>query len=255
LEIDVFGIASPVRKAVRRSTFTIYHGLAVSLALHSAVILPFVFHLSALAPENPPMLVVELQGAAGQYQAEQKVQQETTGSASEQLEMMPPKPQNIAEPDDEPNPDTANHVDVATPPPAEAQPTPQAVQTKSEGADANNVKGGEERQDAQTISVESDPGFDRIRDYVKHLTKRVQSKLVYPSEGRRAGLHGTATVSFAILATGQIRPDTLKIVASSGQAELDASALKTVRASVPFKPPPKEMTIAISVAFERKPRY
>jgi protein TonB len=45
----------------------------------------------------------------------------------------------------------------------------------------------------------------------------------------------------------------LKIVESSGQPKLDASALKTIRASAPFAPPPKEMTVAIAVAFGRKP--
>jgi protein TonB len=59
-------------------------------------------------------------------------------------------------------------------------------------------------------------------------------------------------VSFTILASGQIRPETLKIVTSSGQPRLDGGALKTIRASVPFDPPPKEITIAIAVDFGRK---
>jgi hypothetical protein len=48
------------------------------------------------------------------------------------------------------------------------------------------------------------------------------------------------------------RPESLKIVAGSGQAKLDESALKTIRASVPFDPPPREMTVAIAVAFGQK---
>jgi protein TonB len=80
----------------------------------------------------------------------------------------------------------------------------------------------------------------------------VQAHLVYPDDGRRAGLQGTATVSFAVLRNGQIRPETLKIVTSSGQPRLDASALKTIRASIPFDPAPKEMTVAIAVDFGRK---
>ena len=106
---------------------------------------------------------------------------------------------------------------------------------------------------AQTIKTDPDPEVDRLKDYVKLLTKKVQANLVYPDEGRQAGLQGTATVSFTILGTGQIRPESVKIVASSGRPQLDASALKTIRASVPFDPPPKEMTVAIAVAFGRKP--
>jgi periplasmic protein TonB len=107
------------------------------------------------------------------------------------------------------------------------------------------------QQNAQTIKADQQE-IDRLRDYVKLLTKKVQSNLVYPDEGRQAGLTGTATVSFTILGTGQIRPETLKIVESSGQPKLDAGALKTIRASAPFNPPPKEMTVAIAVAFGRK---
>jgi protein TonB len=59
-------------------------------------------------------------------------------------------------------------------------------------------------------------------------------------------------VSFTILPSGQIRPESVKIITSNGQPKLDASALKTIRASVPFDPPPKEMTVAIAVAFGRK---
>jgi len=54
------------------------------------------------------------------------------------------------------------------------------------------------------------------------------------------------------VASGQIRPESLKVVSSSGQATLDASAMQTIRSSVPFDAPPKEMTIAIAVAFSRK---
>jgi protein TonB len=65
-------------------------------------------------------------------------------------------------------------------------------------------------------------------------------------------MQGAATVSFTLLANGQIRPDSLKIVESSSQPKLDASALETVRSSVPFESPPKEMTVAIAVVFGRK---
>jgi len=112
--------------------------------------------------------------------------------------------------------------------------------------------GAEERQKAQIIRQDPEEDINLLKGYVKRLTKKVQANLIYPEEGRQAGLHGAATVSFTILGSGQIRPETLKIVASSGQPKLDASALKTVRSSAPFDPPPKEMTVAISVSFGRK---
>jgi protein TonB len=79
----------------------------------------------------------------------------------------------------------------------------------------------------------------------------VQANLVYPDEGRRTGLQGTATVSFTILADGRLRTDSLKIVAAAAST-LDASALQTIRASAPFDPPPREITVKIDVAFGRK---
>jgi protein TonB len=87
---------------------------------------------------------------------------------------------------------------------------------------------------------------------VKVLAKKIQGNLIYPDKGRRSGLHGVATVSFGIRSDGQIRPETLKIVQSSGQSELDASALETIRACAPFTSPPEEVTVAIAVAFGRK---
>ena len=48
---------------------------------------------------------------------------------------------------------------------------------------------------------------------------------------------------------GQICPETLKIAVSSGKPKLDAGALKTITASAPFDPPPREMTVSIVVEF------
>ncbi len=59
-------------------------------------------------------------------------------------------------------------------------------------------------------------------------------------------------VAFTVLVSGQIRPGSLKIAESSGQAALDASALKTIRASAPFDPAPRELNLAITVDFARK---
>jgi TonB family protein len=55
------------------------------------------------------------------------------------------------------------------------------------------------------------------------------------------------TVSFVIQSNGGVRPDTLKVVKSSGQPVLDDGALNTIRAGAPF-PPPREMEVTIGVA-------
>ncbi len=291
---------------MRKPRFTIYHGLAASIAIHSALGLPVVLYALAPPPEEPPALVVELQGLVAETQTEEKVVQETKGQPSAEAAKPaenpaarqpvaetppppppeteptpsptpPPKPQAEAPPPPEPDAETPQPKEAETPQPKEAQtPQPKEAQTpqpqeperaqpkqaetppeaakartNSTAPGAANVKGDEEKEQAQTIKL-SEEEFDRLRKYVKGLTKRVQSHLRYPDEGRRVGLQGAATVSFTILSNGQIWPESLKIVESSGQQKLDASALQTVRSSGPFEPPPKEMTVAIDVVFGRK---
>src|SRR5262249_23587246 len=145
-------------------------------------------------------------------------------------------------------PAPAEVVKVAPVPPA-ALPRETPREEVEAGADRSQV--------AQTITPEQELERERIAEYVKLLSKKVKAKLVYPKEGRRAnerrkaGLLATATIAFTILADGQIRQESLRIVISSGQPVLDASALTAIRASVPFDPPPKVITVAIPVDFEK----
>jgi periplasmic protein TonB len=76
----------------------------------------------------------------------------------------------------------------------------------------------------------------------------VRANLVQPDTGKRS----SAVVAFTVLADGQIRQESLKVIASSGQSKLDQTAVKTVRTSVPFEPPPKEITVALTVDFGPK---
>jgi periplasmic protein TonB len=244
----------PETSTRRRSRFTIWHGIAASMLMHAAPAAPFVWYTLMPPPDEPSTLVVELQGAVADTQSEQKVQQEIKGVAEPDKDKPEPAKPAEAPPSDAPE-QHAVEDEAAMPPPA-PQPTEQKPQqsadAKSAGTGANTVTGVEERQIAQTIHVDRPTEIELLREYVKLLSKKVQTHLVYPDDGRKAGLQGTATVSFTILHSGQIRPETLKIVTSSGQPRLDASALKTIRASIPFDPAPKEMTIVIAVDFGRK---
>jgi protein TonB len=246
----------PENNKSRRSRFTIWHGIAASLLLHAAPAAPVVWYTLAAPPDEPPTLVVELQGAISDSQTEQEVQQETRGAAEQDK----PEPAKAASapPAEVAEEHPIDDQEATMPPPApqpqkpqEQKPQPPA-DAKSAGTGANTVAGAEERRIAQTIQADRPTEIELLREYVKLLSKKVQAHLVYPDDGRRAGLQGTATVSFAVLRNGQIRPETLKIVTSSGQPRLDASALKTIRASIPFDPAPKEMTVAIAVDFGRK---
>ncbi|WOJ89957.1 energy transducer TonB [Methylocapsa polymorpha] len=242
---------------MQKLRFTIYHGLAASAALHSALALPLVLRLPSEAPDEAPTLMIELQGVVADTQSEERILQETKGQAQEdEPELAESAPAQPPASETQPMPSGVEGAEspTAQPQPEEA-PTPRLAapkkETPSTAVGSENVKGGAESEKAQTIKL-SQEEISRLKEYVKLLTKRVQAHLVYPDEGRRDRLQGTAKVSFRILSNGQISATSLKVVESSGQPELDASALQTVRSSIPFAPPPKEMTVAIAVAFGRK---
>ncbi len=128
------------------------------------------------------------------------------------------------------------------------QPSPTApASTGNSGS--TNVDGVAEQQKAQTLAAEKMEETERLRVYLRMLTKKVQDNLLYPDAGRKDGLRGTASVAFTVQADGTIAPGTLRVATSSGQPRLDAAAMKTVEASAPFAAPPRVISIAISVVY------
>jgi protein TonB len=107
--------------------------------------------------------------------------------------------------------------------------------------------GTQQQRVAQAIKPKRQ-GRDELSEYVKGLSKKIKSNLSYENSGRRA----SAVVSFTIPTNGSVRSDTLKIVESTGQPKLDANALQTIRISAPFEKPPKPLTIAVVIDFERR---
>jgi protein TonB len=226
----------------RALKFTIWHGMAASLALHSALALPFVVHNLAPPPDDAEVLVVELQGMVSDTQAEEKVVKRAPDPPPPQQQPQPAPPPPQEAPPPEPQED-----DGARPP----EPQPQVSSPQQQPVpppQARQVQDPDEQQKAQILKVERDLEADRLRKYVKRLTKKVQAHLVYPNEGRK----GNATVSFTLTPDGQVKPGTLAIAVSSGQPKLDASALQTIRACAPFHPPPEQLNVAIVVDFKRR---
>lgn len=230
-------------------TFTIYHGLAASLAIHAALAAPFVLPNWNTDPDESERLVVEFKGVAATDQVEEKVAQETKGEETQdKVEAAKPEP---AAPPQEQEKEIPVEKEAERPaPPEEATASAQRpTETKSGEAGTNNVVGVTERQEAQTIRADPVTEAELLRNYVKSLSKKVQSNLAYPDNARDAGLKGGAFVSFTILPDGRVRSETLKIATSSGKPKLDAAALKTITASAPFDPPPREMTITVEVVY------
>lgn len=245
-------------------TFTLGHGFALSLALHGALLLPFLAVPEAEPMDEAPLLVVELQGLVSQTQNEQQVQQQTKG-APEQEAQDDARPEQKTQAAQAPTPDQPDKdvsetgTEAAPPPPAPEQKAEQApsqesatpAEAQSGHPGAANVAGAQEQKQAQTLAQEQDEA-ERLRTYVKALTKKVQENLAYPDAGRKVGLKGTARVSVSLEADGSVRAGSLKIAEGSGQPILDASALKSVQNSAPFGVPPRPLTVTISVTYGRK---
>ncbi|MDH4982416.1 TonB family protein [Hyphomicrobium sp. D-2] len=249
-------------------SFTLSHAVVASLFIHGALVLPFVLPPVATPPEDPPILVVELQGLDAPMQSEERVQKQTKGEGAprEAQAAAPetPPPQEASQPEQPPETEeppeevvedgTPQKAEDPSAEPQQSEPVPQQTQPSepvaaSAGASgAANVEGDLAQQKAQTIAQEQQEA-ERLRAYVRALVKKVQDNLVYPDSGRRKGLKGEASIGVSLQADGSIVPGSLRVVASSGQPQLDASALKTVEGSAPFAPPPRAITIAIAVVY------
>jgi protein TonB len=240
---QIAATSEPTRRSGRR--FTLLHGLSISLALHGAFCLPLVLNLSP-REEEPSALVFEMDGALSDSQSDEATEQDVKGAdptpapaAQAATDETETKPETDVRPDGE-IAQNARRAAAA------------ASEQKQASAGLENAAGGEEQRKAQTIDKTKGADDDLVMAYVKKLSKRIRSRLVYPSEARAAGLQGSATVAFTIAASGQIVASTVRVLVGSGQPALDASALKTVRMASPFAPPPREMSVAVAVVFSRR---
>ncbi|CAN2533328.1 hypothetical+protein [Methylocapsa aurea] len=90
------------------SRFTLYHGLAISLALHAALSLPYFLSRSAPEEDEQSTLVFEMDGLVSDEQADETVQQDTAGQtqqtaqAAAQAQQTPPQEQQPIEDDGAP---------------------------------------------------------------------------------------------------------------------------------------------------------
>ena len=96
-------------------------------------------------------------------------------------------------------------------------------------------------------SAPSEDAAAEIAGYSQHVAARIAAMKHYPEEARARAraAQGTAVVSFAIDAGGEVR--SAAIGRSSGDAGLDAKAVATVRRVGSFGPPPRGAPHTFSV--------
>lgn len=75
-------------------------------------------------------------------------------------------------------------------------------------------------------------GNAAVSNYPGKVRARLNRAFRYPSEAKRAGIRGTAVVSFTVSASGGISG--ARVVRSAGSPVLDAAALEAVQRAAPF---------------------
>lgn len=176
--------------------------MAASFAIHVAILLSVAWTMAPVF-EEAETLIVEYSGAEANEQAAERLKEQAGGSPGSKAEELPPHPMTQAGED---VPSDGATLEAKSPPANQRRPaTPVKAAPGSPGA--QEVAGADRRQEARHIQPRPETQSDPLRDYAKLLTKKVQSRLVYPETGRWAGLRGAAAVSFTILPDGALRPD------------------------------------------------
>lgn len=228
----------------RRRTFNFYHGLAISLVLHSSMALPFILdNWHRPDRDKHTKLQIDLFGMVADRQLEEKKRgQEAT----------PPRPRQVNKP--RKSPDTYKTVETAGPvlvekPEDKPIPVAQETQPLLTPVAPAAVAGAEAQQRQQTIRSAAELEAALIRSYLARLAKKLRANLVYPEEVRKHGIEGVSTIAFHITGSGNLIETSLRVQKSSGYPALDANALHSVRVSAPFEKPPKELNVSIAMSF------
>jgi protein TonB len=159
-------------------------------------------------------------------------------------------------------------VAPATPAPAETQPKPESkpeqvrkkAEKKSAAAPARTPQKPPEVQETRTQNTESEqapaeaieelvdqeyppalsPWINDIENrYLAELRDAILDQRRYPQRARRLMQEGTVTISFLLLANGEIKEVSLE--KSSGHRLLDNAAIQSLKRLKKFKPIPEEL--------------
>jgi protein TonB len=237
---------------MHREPYTFSHWLAISVAIHAAVILSFflpTLHMPAKSANNK--LAIELFGMVADRQQEEK----RRAGLPEPVMPKQRAPRQQAKRPEPKQPDEIRTMTAETPVREEKgdeimspeQASRAVFIPASPAAGSGGTSDADQRR--QMIRFGSQ-ATDRITAYTTWLIKRLRANLVYPEEVRMRGVEGITTLVFTITAAGDLKGGSLRVRKSSGYPGLDASALRAVRVSAPFEKPPRELTVSVPVRFE-----
>ncbi|MGH7319052.1 MAG: energy transducer TonB [Candidatus Rokuibacteriota bacterium] len=107
--------------------------------------------------------------------------------------------------------------------------------TRREGDGAG--ESGHERDGQAPIPLNTpDP---RYADYFLEIKKRIEARLVYPSEAAQKRQSGQLVLEFLVKKDGTLQ--LVELARSSGVGVLDSYSLNTIKLSAPFPPIPERM--------------
>jgi protein TonB len=221
--------------------------LAVTLALHAGLMLPVFMSLPKVKEKADKLVVVTL-GLVTDHQVK-----EQAATAKPDVAKPPPRKAQQARPKQKtPTPAppekliTPQHpvpAPTMAPQPAAAEQTPVSAQNANAPSPIENAP-----QKPQTIDVRQ-KDIDALKQYAAIVQKKIQANLVYSAQARKAGHEGSPVIKFTVTESGMILPGSLRVIRSSGYAELDESALNAAHASEPFDRPLHQMEVAMQLGF------
>jgi len=228
--------------------------LLVALGLHAAALLGARFY----KPPLPPALEsLDLSMVAQGDDVPQDTQEQVLKQAEPEA---PPEDRMAFDPLPEPDPppvlrEAKDAIDLPIPPPPKPeakptppQPTPVKVvekpkpKPKPKRKPADAPRGSDETNQVSQSAAKAglhegraeNAGMSRAA-YASQLIAQVRAHQFYPDSAQERGLQGAATVAFSVTSGGGIGG--VRIVQSSGAAELDSAARQIVL-SVSAPPPP-----------------
>jgi protein TonB len=88
--------------------------------------------------------------------------------------------------------------------------------------------------------------LERVRQhYLARLAAHLEAHKFYPDAARKRGLEGAVQIAFEVRAGGE----TGELQLSGGHKMLHQAAAETVRRAMPLPPPPKEVSMPLSVRY------
>ena len=87
-----------------------------------------------------------------------------------------------------------------------------------------------------------------VKAHFLYIKEIIEKKIRYPMIARKMGWQGKVVVCFVVEKNGEVKD--LRIVESSGYAQLDKNAIETVKQAVPLPSPPVRVKLVLPVTYK-----